>query len=206
MTLFFPAQDLHLLEGMKAELHRNAFPPIRIYYPDLATSTYDPLYGEASKEAVQTDTYFDIPAYYKIAPPKKEYARFGVEERRDIMVVFSLRVLDEGYVVLPAPTSGVTVVARPPAPLRLPFPRPGYGCTFEVEGDFYVVTNVMRDDYYGNAVGSPTSWATLGNKARLSSMRGRTLADVSVKVLPLAPSTSTGVVVGTVRPSQEPLV
>lgn len=206
MTLFFPAQDLHLLEGMKAELHNTAFPPIRIYYPDLATSTYDPLYGEASKEAVRTDTFFDIPGYYKVAPPKKEYARFGISESRDILVVFSLRVLDEGYVVPPVVVSGVTVVSRSPTPTRVPFPRPGYGCTFEVEGDFYVVTNVMRDDYYGNAVGSPTSWATLGNKARLSSMRGRTLADVPVKSLPSSPTISPGVVIGAVRPSQEPLV
>lgn len=169
MGIFNNRQNLAILKKMQANLHRIAYSKLPVYYKTSHT-LFDPLYGEESKYDPFSGDRYLIPAYVRISPQRSEWTKFGIEERREVKVVFSTQILKEGYI-----PDGERE--------RTPFPDPTVGSVIEVQGDPYIVTDIIPQDYFANTQEYMTLIA-FGIKWRPSSLKNKELALSSEDAVP----------------------
>ncbi len=123
----FGEKELDLIEKLNGELFRLYFERVRVKTLDRSSTSVDNLYGE-SKERVYKNPV-EIDAFVVRNPAEELLTKFGIDERRELLITFSKPLLDEMNLTV---SIGDRVVLR--------------------GGEEYEILSITSDrgDYFGN--------------------------------------------------------
>jgi len=142
---FFPTSDAGFLKSLQGDLYRRAFKKIPIWYRE-PVETFDFFYTEDMKQYLESGERQDAPAYVHLEPRKSRLKKYGIEDHRDLLIYFSIAELD-----------------------RLSLKKPRTGCVVVIEKEYYLITDVIPQNYLGHT-GKYSTLVAFGVKQKVSSI------------------------------------
>lgn len=143
-SLWTPAKNLNHYQKYIVQLYKKQMVPLKYWVFNLDKSIENNqkgiLYGESLNEKYRGP--YLVPAYYEINPSEKSLEKFGIVEKRDLQIVFSVdNLLDVGV----DPKSGDVLTVPAGTKINLKDNR------LEVEEIEYVINETSDgDQFYGN--------------------------------------------------------
>jgi hypothetical protein len=119
--------DISIVKALHADIFKRSFPRIQYARLDRKTTVVNRLYLETRQFVFLKP--IEMPAYVKVKPAEQELSRFGIDEKRELLLVLSIPILDELGLGANAVTIGDKVI---------------------YDRTEYQVLSIVRDSYFVN--------------------------------------------------------